>query len=154
MGRLELGCRERPAAYLCAWRECRLPRVEVNRPEQHAVPTRHGNIARYGHRTRLSRRCHGEQKLTLPSASAAVAGLAAYLLSLGDLPPFEGLTDVGTPQRLKDYMLQLSYPRGPNADVNVFFNGISRLDLGGLNADGPVSNQQETEISSSMEALS
>lgn len=49
-----------------------------------------------------------------------MAGLAAYFLSLADLPQFQGLVDVSSPQKLKDYMIELSYPRGPNADLRVF----------------------------------
>jgi hypothetical protein len=84
---------------------------------------------------------HSSDETDNDPAAAAVAGLAAYFLSLADLPQFQGLVDVSSPQKLKDYMIELSYPRGPNADLRVFFNGISRLDLGGLDADGPVSSQ-------------
>ena len=60
-------------------------------------------------------------------ATASVAGLAAYLISLGGktLPDAQ----VSTPGRVKDLILNLAYPRGPEGDIKVVYNGVKPSDF-------------------------
>ena len=65
-------------------------------------------------------------------AAARVAGLAAYLISLGT-DFFPGL-DVSTPGGVKDSIVRLSWPRNKSkflSHLNCIYNGIAVADIGG-----------------------
>jgi hypothetical protein len=78
-------------------------------------------------------------------ATAAVAGMAAYLISLGNVDATVELR-VRNPVELKAYMLSLSHVRpGADSSLNVFYNGIRPSDIGLLEG-GPVSINLTSKI--------
>ncbi|KAH9908446.1 peptidase S8/S53 domain-containing protein [Xylariomycetidae sp. FL2044] len=67
-------------------------------------------------------------------ATAAGAGLAAYLLGLPQNGMFPD-PDVSTPAKLKEYMLELAWARGDDKNMKSFYNGVRPSDAG---TSGPV----------------
>ena len=59
-------------------------------------------------------------------AGPAVAGLAAYLISLGSQGTYP--IDVSTPERVKDLVLRLAYKRDGGNDIKFIYNGVRASD--------------------------
>ncbi|KAJ4190531.1 hypothetical protein NW759_016730 [Fusarium solani] len=85
------------------------------------------------------------------SATAAVAGLAAYFLALENVGPFPEI-EVSSPTKLKEYILSLSWTRA--GDMNTFFNGVRPSDAGSRSPldEGELPDFQDcNQVSSSTE---
>ncbi|KAK7408694.1 hypothetical protein QQX98_009108 [Neonectria punicea] len=75
-------------------------------------------------------------------ATVAVAGMAAYLIGLGNLQPFAEV-DVSTPLKVKELMLEWAWERAPG--LRTIVNGVRPADAGISSPACPLVRRQDSD---------